>query len=105
MAEYGFVWNERLLLLVPSLEKEWEEHTPAEQARLIERWELSRGRIPDLILNLEKIINAKQAELFHEECFERCCALNKEIAEYASRINDLQIWFRMNQDLEARRHS
>ena len=105
MADYGFVWNERLLIHLPSLERNWEEYTRAEQALLIERWELIRGRIPDLILRLEQIINGKQAELNEEENFERSCVLNYEIAECASRINDLQIWYRMNQELESRRHS
>ncbi|MCR2803255.1 hypothetical protein [Paenibacillus soyae] len=105
MADYGFVWNERLLIHLPSLERDWEEHTRAEQAELIERWELIRGRIPDLILHFEQVINTKQAELYEEDSFERSCVLNYEIAEFASRINDLQIWYRMNQDLESRRHS
>lgn len=105
MADYRFIWNERLRIPLPVLEREWELYSRKEQARIIEEWELIRGRIPDLIMELEQSINGKQAELNNEDNFERSCLLNAQIAEYASRINDLHIWYRLNQELESRRHS
>ncbi|REK77480.1 hypothetical protein [Paenibacillus paeoniae] len=105
MAGYNFVWNDRLRIHLPSLEKEWNQYSEEEQSHMIERWELIRGRIPDLIMELEHTINGKQSELYEEEDFKRSCVLNYEIAEQASRINDLLIWYRMNQELESRRHS
>lgn len=105
MAGFNFVWNERLRIHLPSLGREWDQYSEEEQSLMIERWELIRGRIPDLIMELERTINRKLLELNDEEDFERSCVLNYEIAEQASRINDLQIWYRMNQELESRRHS
>lgn len=105
MADYRFVWNERLHIHLPELEREWEQYSRDEQAQIIEKWELIRGRIPDLIMQLEQSINGVQAELSNEDNFERSCLLNTQIADYASRINDLHIWYRLNQDLESRRHS
>lgn len=104
MSGYLFVWNERLRIHLPELELDWEHYSREDQSVMIERWELIRGTIPDLIMELERSIIGKQAELNTEDNFERSCLLNYEIAEYGSRINDLQIWYRMNQELESRRH-
>nr|WP_232242935.1 hypothetical protein [Paenibacillus sp. GSMTC-2017] len=83
----------------------WEQYDHCVQTAIIERWELIRGSIPERIIELERFINRKQTELNDEENFERSCLLTYEIAEYASRINELHIWYRMNQELESRRHS
>lgn len=56
-------------------------------------------------MEFERIINHKQNELYEEDDFEESCRINAEIAEYASRINDLHIWYRTNQELDSRRHS
>lgn len=100
-----FVWNVRLGIYLPSLELDWERCSVQEQTDIIARWELIRGGIPDVIMKLEHTIVLKLTMLNDEEDFEQSCLLNYEIAEYASRINDLQIWYRMNQELETRRHS
>ncbi|MFF2481559.1 hypothetical protein [Paenibacillus sp. NPDC058071] len=105
MGDYRFQWNERLRIALPVLEGEWESYGTREQSEMVERWELIRGAIPDRIMEFERIINVKQAELFEEENFAESCRINAEIAEYASRINDLHIWYRVNQQLDSRRHS
>lgn len=105
MQTYRFDWNDRLCIHVPVLLQDWESYSATEQAAMIGEWEMIRGSIPEQIIAFEKIINKKQGELFEEESFEKCCHLNFEIADYASRINDLHIWYRMNQELESRRHS
>ena len=56
------------------------------------------GLIPDRIISLEEIINTKQAQLSNETNFELSCQLNHEIADLASIINDLWLWFRTDQD-------
>ncbi|MDG0813643.1 hypothetical protein [Cohnella rhizosphaerae] len=61
---------------------------------------LIRGRIPDAITAREAEIRRLLDGLFEEEDFVRCCSLNEEIAEAASAIHDLQIWYRTQQDLE-----
>jgi hypothetical protein len=104
MGNYRFVWNERLGIPLPSLDAEWEAYGEDERKAIIEQWETIRGTIPDRVFRLERIIVAKQSELDAEEDFERSCRLNGEIAELASRINDLHIWYRIDQDVNPRTH-
>ncbi|MEV5028707.1 hypothetical protein [Paenibacillus sp. LPE1-1-1.1] len=105
MNAFRFDWNERLRIHIPVLDMEWEHYAANVQLEIVERWEWIRGTIPDRVMEFEQIINKKQAELFEEESFEQSCILNYEIADYASRINDLHIWSRIDQQLESRRHS
>ncbi|MDQ8736252.1 hypothetical protein [Paenibacillus sp. LHD-38] len=105
MSAFRFDWNERLRIRIPVLEMEWEQYAANVQLAIVEQWEIIRGTIPDRVMEFEQLINKKQAELFEEECFEQSCILNYEIADYASRINDLHIWYRIDQQLESRRHS
>jgi hypothetical protein len=63
-----------------------------------------RATIPDRIIQLEAIIIEKQKQMFEEENFARSCELNSEIHELASVINDLNIWFRVQQDYETKTH-
>ncbi|MBB6674301.1 hypothetical protein H7C19_26815 [Cohnella nanjingensis] len=102
-----FVSDERLGIDLPRLSVPWEQCSPERQAAVIARWEIIRGQIPDVILRTEAVIRAKQGALYEEEDFEAACRLNGEIAELASRINDLQIWYRTQQDMEdeTKRHS
>lgn len=105
--ERQFAWNERLGISVPALGQDWETMTPRQQMIVLERWELVRGRIPDRIMRLEEKIRIRQDALSLEEDFASSCRLNGDIAELASRINDLHIWFRTQQDLEdeTKRHA
>jgi len=100
-----FFFNERLGIALPELKREWETYSEIERAAIVERWEIIRGSIPDRVMGFERLINLKQAQLFDEENFECSCRLNSDIADLASRINDLHIWYRMNQEIEPRRHS
>lgn len=95
--DYKFQYDDRLGISLPILYKDWSEFPQHIQVEIMLKWEQSRGQIPDRIVELEKIINEKQALLDHEEDFERSCELNSEIAELASIINDLWIWYRLNQ--------
>ncbi|RJS60004.1 hypothetical protein [Bacillus sp. PK3_68] len=89
-----FLLNERLGILLPYSEKEWEKYPAAEQEKILQKWENIRGSIPDRIQELEKQINILQHQLNHEEDFSLSCRLNGEISELASIINDLWLWFR-----------
>lgn len=100
-----FVFDERLGIPLPNLELEWEDYSVSERADIVTKWEIIRGAIPDRVFQFEREINKKQAELFDEDDFHQSCLLNSAIAELASRINDLHIWYRMNQEIESRRHS
>jgi len=101
-----FAWSDRLGIFVPSLQQDWDSMTRREQAAVLERWEDIRGKIPDRVMRLEEEIKIKQDDLSDEEDFSASCRLNRDIAELASRINDLHIWFRTQQDLdeETKRH-
>ncbi|QHT60158.1 hypothetical protein GXP70_09525 [Paenibacillus lycopersici] len=100
-----FTWDDRLGISLPDLELEWEQYSESERMAIVAKWETIRGTIPDRVIAFERIINVKQAELFEEEDFERSCGINSDIADLASRINDLHIWYRINQEIENKRHS
>ncbi len=103
-AETQFQFNARLGIPVPDLAREWEEYNAEEQSEILYYWETVRGRIPDRIFAFERDIISLQGELDEEEDFERVCALNWDIAERASRINDLHLYFRLNQNVAVKAH-
>ncbi|MDF2722793.1 MAG: hypothetical protein K0Q59_2468 [Paenibacillus sp.] len=96
---YEFVYDERLGIDLPQLYLEWERLSLSERASLLHEWERIRGRIPERIRKLEVIIVEKQNELNVENDFPRSCRLNTEIAELASCVTDLHLWFRVDQTI------
>lgn len=99
-----FSHNERLGIEIPILEKNWNDYSEYTQQAILFHWEKIRGRIPDRIAELEETINEKQAQLSDESDFNRSCILNSEIADLASIINDLWLWYRTNQDISGKMH-
>lgn len=99
-----FVYNERLGIPIPDLLEDWDSYPLSMREMMLLEWEQIRGRIPERVFELEKIINYKQGLLNYEENFPLACQLNSEIAECASTINDLHLWYRANQDLHSRVH-
>jgi hypothetical protein len=99
-----FIYNKRLGIPVPELLEDWESYPITVREQIVDEWEQIRGRIPERIFDLEKIINYKQSLLNVEEDFPYACQLNSEIAECASIINDLHLWYRSNQELHSRVH-
>lgn len=97
--EEFFQMDNRLGILLPFLDKEWNEYSLDEQEGIVAEWEIIRGHIPDRIKELEVSINSRQAQLNVEENFELSCQLNSEISDLASIINDLWIWYRTNQNI------
>lgn len=95
---YEFQLDKRLGIRLPSLKKNWDDYPRKTQEEIFLTWEKIRGTIPTRIFELEKIINEKQEQLSDEGDFQRSCELNSEIAELASIINDLWIWYRLNDD-------
>lgn len=102
MPRYQFVFDARLGISLPWLETDWEQYDVRERSDMLLKWEMIRGRIPDRIRELEEGINRKQEALYEEEDFETSCRLNSEIAEMASTIHDLQIWYRVQQTIHPR---
>ncbi|WP_051567438.1 hypothetical protein [Brevibacillus borstelensis] len=101
---YEFVYDERMGIRLPALQHDWEEYSPGERADILMEWEEIRSTIPDRIIKLEAMIIEKQTQLDVEEDFPRSCQLNSEIHEIASIINDLNIWFRVQQDYDTKLH-
>jgi len=101
---YTFTLDQRLGIYIPELIKDWDDYTLVEQEQILAEWEAYRSDIPNRIKEIEKIIVSKLEELNQEDNFIRSCALNSDIAELASAINDLNIWFRIQQETEGRIH-
>ncbi|QJD81840.1 hypothetical protein [Cohnella herbarum] len=95
-----FEFSERHGISVPCLDKDWDDLDHEQQSAILSRWEMIRGGIPDHIMRFEAKIRIKQQQLFEEDDFVRSCTINGEIADLASRINDLNIWFRTQQELD-----
>ncbi|MCM3569603.1 hypothetical protein [Neobacillus mesonae] len=103
MKEY-FSFDQRLGIFIPELALDWDEYSKDIQEKVLFHWEKIRGSIPDRIVDLEAEINSKQEQLNDESDFPRSCQLNSEIAELASIINDLWLWYRANQEISAKIH-
>lgn len=99
MLQDYFSFDERLGIFLPNLLLDWEDYSHEQQQAILTEWECMRGNIPDRIKRLEFSINYKQEQLNNEADFVMSCKLNSEIAELASIINDLWIWFRSNQQV------
>lgn len=91
----SFNFDQRLGIEVPEFAEDWDYYPIKMQQEILFHWEKIRGKIPDRIAELEIVINRKQAQLSDEDDFSRSCELNSEIAELASIINDLWIWYRV----------
>ena len=102
--KFEFVYDERLGIDLPLLHEDWGRLTAAERAELLHDWERIRGRIPDRIQQLERIIIEKQNRLNVEDDFPQSCRLNTDISELASCITDLHLWFRADQDVSDKGH-
>ncbi|MEH7373828.1 hypothetical protein [Neobacillus drentensis] len=103
MKEY-FSFDDRLGIELPDLTMELADYSIETQEDILLYWEQVRGSIPDRIGELEIQINQKQALLSNESNFPRSCQLNTEIAELASIINDLWLWYRANEVLSTKVH-
>ncbi|MFJ7744373.1 hypothetical protein [Peribacillus sp. NPDC097295] len=100
-----FKYDERLGIYVPDLPQEWDDYAKGEQHSILAYWETIRGRIPDRIQELESTINRKQTQLSDESDFVVSCQLNSEIADLASVINDLWLWYRADQGVSEKMHN
>jgi hypothetical protein len=103
MKEY-FSFDPRLGIQLPELTMELDQYSKETQMEILFYWEQVRGSIPDRISDLELQINQKQALLSNESNFPRSCQLNTQIADLASIINDLWLWYRANEILLSKAH-
>lgn len=96
---YRFIYDARLGIRVPELDIEWHQYSQDQQEEILLKWEFIRGSIPDRVKYFEGQIMVKQDQLNSEEDFEESCRLNDVIAELASCINELNLWYRVNQGI------
>lgn len=99
-----FSFDQRLGISLPDLKMDWDEYCKETQQEILLNWEQIRGSIPDRIAELEQEINYKQEQLSNENDFPRSCQLNSDIADLASIINDLWLWYRANQTVSSKVH-
>lgn len=91
---YLFQYDHRLQITIPIVEDSWENLSIADQEEILFKWEQIKSSIPDRIAELEQMICHKQEKLSEEANFNHSCLLNTQIAELASIINDLWLWYR-----------
>ncbi len=96
---YSFVNDQRLGITIPTFDVKWDDLSRADQESIIIKWEIYREAIPDRIKELEGLIQQKYSQLNKENDFLKSCRLNTEISDMASIINDLHIWYRIDQHL------
>ncbi len=94
-----FIFDQRLGISIPNLQVEWESLSIIDQENIIHQWDIIREAIPDRIKALELEILKRQQQLDIEENFVKSCHLNSEISELASIINDLNLWYRIDQEV------
>ncbi|PWI58310.1 hypothetical protein [Sulfoacidibacillus thermotolerans] len=98
--KHVFHYDERLQIEVPTLEQPWEVYSVQERREILEYWEPMRGKIPGVIGDYEAHIQELHEQLQKEEEWDVSLQLMNEISDYASRINDLNILYRMQPDSE-----
>ena len=105
--ERQFQYSERHGIPLPYLTDVWDELNLTEQTAILAKWEMIRGNIPERIIQFEMKIREKTLHMFNEEDFAETCRINDAIADLASVVNDLNIWFRTQQDIDsnAKQHS
>jgi hypothetical protein len=99
LQKYVFQYDKRLGIELPVFYSAWEELTQEEQYTVLYRWEKVRSQIPDRIKELEKMIHERELQLQIEDHFSTFCRLSGEISDFASRIIDLNLWFRTQEEV------
>ncbi|ADU30326.1 hypothetical protein [Evansella cellulosilytica] len=95
--------DSRLGISIPKLGKPWTDYSLKEQSQILSIWEKERAIIPEKIKEIEKIVTVKTKELLEENDVDKMNELNHVIMNYASIINDLNIWFRIEPQLTEER--
>ena len=99
-----FQYDARLGIEIPVLEVSGNHYPPVCELIFYYIGNKFAVQLPDRIMKLEATIIYKQNQLDKEDDFPTSCRLNSEIADLASIINDLHLWFRANQELESKTH-
>jgi hypothetical protein len=95
----SFQMDSRLGIELPDFSVPYEELPPSEQEDIIVRWEVIRSRIPDQIMKFEHVIENLLDEVHHQENWDIISAHFADIADFASRIHELNTWRRVDPSL------
>lgn len=94
-----FRHDPRLHISLPDLPVPFEELTVEEQEEVLVQWSRIRAQIPDKIKEFENKINALLEVIYEEDDWDKVIEYFDEITEYASCINDLNLWSRVDPDI------
>ncbi|WP_035462072.1 hypothetical protein [Alicyclobacillus macrosporangiidus] len=92
----SFKLDPRLGIELPDFERPYEEMDPREQEEILVQWERIRAKIPDQIVRFERVIEDLLQEVHKEEDWDVISAHFADIADYASRIHELNTWRRVD---------
>lgn len=94
-----FRLDDRLGIPLPEFTVPFEELSTEEQQEIIVTWESIRARIPDRILQFEEVIENILRLVHQEEDWDIIAKHFADISDYASRINELNTWRRVDPSL------
>lgn len=95
----SFKLNPRLGIELPDFTVPYEELSADEQEEVLVKWEAIRSRIPDQIIKFEHVIEELLSAVHEEENWDIISAHFADIADYASRIHELNTWRRVDPSL------
>lgn len=94
--------DERLGIDLPDFTVPFEQLDVTDQEDVLIRWETVRARIPEQIMRFENVIEDLLAAVHEEEDWDVIAMHFAEISDYASRINELNTWRRVDQGLHVK---
>ncbi|MCL6549301.1 MAG: hypothetical protein K6T30_10395 [Alicyclobacillus sp.] len=94
-----FRYDPRLGIELPDFPVPFEEMSEEQQEDILVQWESIRARIPEQILKFERVIEELLETIHHEEDWDVIAAHFADISDYASRINELNTWRRVDPSL------
>ncbi len=97
----SFRHDPRLGIELPDLTTPYEELSHTQQEELIAYWEGVRAHIPDQIMKFEQDIEDHLQAVHQEEDWDIVAAHFADISDLASRINELNMWRRVDPSLTA----
>ncbi|WP_067923129.1 hypothetical protein [Alicyclobacillus shizuokensis] len=96
-----FRYDDRLQIELPHFPAPFPSLPPDVQEEVLVTWERIRAHIPERIIELEHRIEQVLEKVHHEEDWDIIAAHFQQISDYASRINELNTWRRVDPSLPA----
>ncbi len=94
-----FKFDPRLGIRLPDFPVEYEDLSQEEQEQVLTEWETIRSTIPDQIMKFEEKIESLLESIHQEDDWDTIALYFDHIADYASRIHDLNTWRRVDPSL------